>query len=418
MNVRDRAENLKLDDHFFRHQYAKLVAVLTAYFGLKEVAFVEDVVQDTLLAASEQWSVKGFPENPEGWLMDVAKKKTINALKRNQLYQTKIKPVMSRNVFREENMFDNDFVEDSTLKMLFCVCHPDLPKEAQISLSLRTLCGFSVPEIARALFTSTANINKRLYRAKKRFREGNLSFDLPGKGSFQERSTGVFRIIYLLFSEGYYSSLHEDTIRIELCFEAIRLLEAYLKAYPDSAEANGLMALLLFQTARIESRKSGDGLLIQLQYQDRTLWDKELIGRGMDFLTKSTESNQLNVYQIQAGIAAEHAIAKSFGETNWVSVYKQYEILEKMDPNGIVALNKCIANYYSGNRESAIKNALQLTSHQELENYIWYELTLATFYAEEGDQSTAIKFFQKALSIAISDSEVVTINQRMKDYGL
>ncbi len=356
-----------LAGHFFRHSYSKIVAVLIRYFGLKQVEIAEDIVQDVLVQAMEQWSIKGIPDNPEGWLMDVAKKKTINLLKRNQLLQNKILPQLKHSdALQTEIVLSEEVISNSTLKMIFTCCHPDIAVESQIALALKTLCGFSIPEIAHALLSTEANINKRLYRAKVKFRNGTIDYAIPQNDELPRRITVVCKTLYLLFNEGYYSVYGKSIVQKELCFEAIRLQEILKDSFPDSTEIKALLALMYLHFARMEGRIDKNGILITLEAQDRNLWDQQLIGMGLDLLTQSISSTDVNTYQLQAGIAAEHAMAKNFSSTNWKYIYKQYGILSAIDPNPIVLLNEQIARFYFGEQEEALLALEELTNIREL----------------------------------------------------
>lgn len=253
----------QLAEHFFRHSYARTVAILTRYFGLDQVEMAEDIVQDTLVEAMEKWSIHGLPDNPDGWVMDVAKKKTINLLKRKQLFMSKVAPQLQD----DENT--ETLVSDSTLRMIFACCHPSLPNESQIALALKTLCGLSVPEIAKALLTTEDNINKRLYRAKKKLREEHIAFDIPIATSLNDRLNSVCKTLYLLFNEGYYAPHHKEVLRIDLCYEAVRLLKEVESVFQDTPKVNALLALIMFSLSRFESHLDKDDSLICLQDQDR-----------------------------------------------------------------------------------------------------------------------------------------------------
>ena len=291
----------QLAAHFFRHNYAKMTAILVRYFGLNEVEIAEDIVQDTLVEAMEKWSIKGIPDKPEGWLMDVAKKKTINFLKRNQLFRNKIFPRLQSTSLSNGGfeLLDGIGEDDSSLRMIFTCCHPSISSESQIALALKSLCGLSASEIATALLTNEATINKRLYRAKQKFRNKSIAFKIPDNHELIERLDNVFSTLYLLFNEGYYSSHREETIRIDLCFEAIRLLKLLIQSFPNSTKAKALLSLMLLSIARFESRLDKNGVLIILAEQNRKLWDASLIMEGIDALHQSMNGEDVNVYQLQ-----------------------------------------------------------------------------------------------------------------------
>lgn len=388
-----------------------MVAVLVRYFGLNEVETAEDIVQDTLIEAMETWSIKGVPGNPEGWLMDVAKKKTINFLKRNQLFRDKIATDLKQN-FISNDGFDT-IQKDSTLSMIFTCCHPSISSKSQIALALKTLCGLSVPEIASALLTNEVTINKRLYRAKQKFRDGAIVFEIPDNSELEDRLDNVFSTLYLLFNEGYYSSHHEKAIRIDLCYEAIRLLKQIIKSFPDSYKSKSLLALMLLLIARFESRLDNNGALVILSEQNRKLWNKTLIAEGIDMLTQSTKNTTVNSYQLQAGIAAEHCVAESFKLTNWKSIHRQYLILEKIENTPIVRFNKSIAKFYAGDKNEALNDLLDLKQHIELQNSSIFHVTIGVFYSELDQQVQAQLYYKTALSLSKSKKEQTLIKKKI-----
>ena len=404
------SETNELTEHFFRHNYARMIAILAKYFGLKEISLIEDIVQDTLVEAMEKWSVRDIPYNPEGWLMDVAKKKAINYLKRDQNFRTKILPGLN-----QESIFEmeKDVQGDDTLRMIFACCHPNIPTESQISLALKTLCGLSVKEIASALLTSEGNINKRLYRTKQKFRKGEIPFNIPKSEILDERLDGVIATLYLLFNEGYYSSNSNELIRIDLCFEAIRLVRQITEFYPTSGRAKALLSLMYLSVSRFESRVGKEGATIILSKQDRNLWDKDLIAQGIYNLSESMDSKALGTYHLQAGIAAEHCLAKDFQSTNWKSIYEQYLLLEQLSENAIFAMNRCIAKFYGYDRKEALQDLIALGDRPELQKNVHYFTSVAIFYTELNQKEKAIPFFETALGISDSKEEKSMILNRM-----
>jgi len=404
----------QLSAHFFRHNYAKMVAVLIRHFGLENVETAEDIVQDTLLDALEQWSIRSIPSNPEAWLMDVAKKKTINYLKRNGLLKNKVLPALQK----EYNSFvlaDEQNQKDNTLRLIFTCCHPALPKSAQIAMALKSLCGLSIPEIANALLTNDATINKRLYRAKQKFREGRVAYEIPDQHELPKRIDNVYAVLYLLFNEGYHSKNHKEIIRMDLCFEAIRLLKQLLTSFPNQQKGIALLSLMLLSVARFRSRLDDKGALVILSKQDRKRWDKELIAEGIHYLHLSAKGKEVNTYQLQAGIAAEHCIAESFASTNWGSIYRQYSILEKLDNNSLIKFNRCIAQFYKGEKNTAMDNLLQLRNEKALKNNVHFHATVGVFYQALNFNEEAMPFFKKSLALSKSEKEKSLIRQRMED---
>lgn len=401
-------EPYQLTEHLFRHSYGKLVAILIRYFGLHQVEVAEDIVQDTLIEAMEKWSIQGVPNNPQGWLMDVAKKKTLNLLKREQLFIQKISPAL------EYTRFDDTALEDSTLRMIFACCHPDLPPPSQIALALKTLGGLSVSEIAQGLLTTEDNVNKRLYRAKKKLKGNQIDFSSAVEQ--EKRVEQVISTLYLLFNEGYYSLHGNKRIRIDLCYEAIRLTHEVEASFTSSGQVKSLLALMYLLLARFESRVDQSDDLIRLGDQDRTVWDQQLIGIGITYLSEAQQLGELNSYLLQAGIAAEHALAKDFKSTNWNSVYQQYSVLEKMTAAYSIKLNMCIACFFKGNRDEAIHSLEKVEDEITSVYQVSYYLTLGTLYHLEQVNDKALGCLQKALSISRHELEKEIIQRRLTEW--
>ena len=405
-----KAKTNQLTEHFFRHNYAKITAILTSYFGLSEVEIAEDIVQDTLVEAMEKWSIQSIPDNPEGWLMDVAKKKMINYLKRNQNFKTKIAPNLATPLSHTGATLE----KDSTLKMIFTCCHPILPTESQIALALKSLCVLSFGEISNALLTTESTVNKRLYRAKQKFRDGSIQFELPTDNNLTERLDNVFTTLYLLFNEGYYSSHSQKLIRMDLCFEAIRLVKDVIGHFPNSSKAKALLSLMLLSVARFESRTDQKGAIIIFAEQDRTLWNKNLITQGIDYLHKSSKGKEISSYHLQAGIAAEHCLAKDFHSTNWTSIYKQYSLLEKIKSTPIILLNKAISKFYGISKEDALADLLALKTNQDLQKNLHYFTALGIFHIELDQGKKATPYFETALQLSHSLQEQSFIKRLMR----
>ena len=403
----NQANKNQLVEHFFRHSHARMVAILVNYFGLDQVEIAEDIVQDTLIEAMEKWSVSNIPNNPEGWLMDVAKKKTINLLKRKQLFDTKIAKNLSQSIKNQ----DATATADSTLKMIFACCHPKLPPESQVALALKTLCGLSIPEISNSLLTTEENINKRLYRARKKFRDGTINYELPSEDV--SRLDNVLHVLYLLFNEGCFSLHKEEKIRLDLCYEAIRLLKEVESGFGAYAKVQGLLALMYFSIARFESRIDPMGELILLEEQDRNLWDQQLIAQGMHHLSKSIESDDPNKYQLQAGILAEHCLAVDFQSTNWKGILKQYELLAHIDPQPIVQFNKSIAGFFAGNEEESLAELKKLENDAYFVKNAQFHLAKAILLHKVHENKEAEGAFSMAMQFASSENEKKLVQHRM-----
>lgn len=406
----------QLVDHLFRHEAGRITSILTGIFGLHNMDLAEDIVQETLLDALKQWSVGGIPDNPPAWLMQVAKRKTINSLKRHEHARKHLEHQLTTSSTEDiDQVFLDNEIKDSQLKMIFACCHPELPRESQIALTLKTLGGFSVPEIAHALLTTTANINKRLYRAKQKFREDNIQFELPIDESLHVRLKSVYLNLYLLFNEGYNSSHNEQLIHEDLCVEAIRLLQILTEHMPNQPIAYALLSLMYLHAARFEARLDQQGGIIIFQDQDRSLWDRDMINTGVYYLNKSSSGNELSEYHIEAGIAAQHCLSESYVKTNWKSLYKQYELLLSIKKNPIIELNLAIIISKTEGLTASIQRLKKLEKSNQLKEYYLLPATLATFYLETGNKKDALKYFIKAKQLTKSNTELKFLEEKIKE---
>lgn len=332
-------------EHFFRHEYGRLVAMLSRRVGVQHLETVEDAVQSALMTALESWTVAGLPDNPSGWLFRVAHNQLVGELRR----RSRRRRILEQNAKVEtapENgpePFLTGEVQDDLLRMLFVCCDEAIPVESQLVLALKTLCGFDIREIALRLFTSEANVYKRLGRARSRLRELPPRTDLT-LDQYSSRLPAVHKILYLLFTEGYLSSHAETAIRRELCNEAIRLA-SILAEHPagHAPETFALLALMHLHAARIAARRAGSGGLLLLEEQDRSLWDRQEVTVGLTWLAKSAQGDVFSRYHAEAGIAAEHCLAPSFEETRWNRVVECYSLLEQVAPSALHKLNRAVA---------------------------------------------------------------------------
>ena len=397
-----------LVEHLFRNEAGRITALLVRIFGLKQIEIAEDIVQETLIDALNQWSVGEIPANPSGWLLQVAKHKTINLLKREQRARAyehreradgRVADASWDDLFREEG------IADSQLRMIFASCHPALPAESQIALALKTLCGFSVPEIAHALLTTVSNINKRLYRAKQKFRNEEIAFDLPPADQLTDRLEGVCLALYLLFNEGYNASHHDNLIREDVCVEAIRLATLVADYYPDQPGSYALLALMYLHGARFDARLDKEGGIVIFEDQDRGRWDRDMIRTGLYYLQKSASGATLSAYHLEAGIAAEHCLAGSIETTDWQSIYRQYQLLYEKKPIPVVALNMAIISSKIEGIDASIEKLIELEKSGALDHYYLLAATLGHFYAEKSAFENALAYYRKALELTNSPAE-------------
>lgn len=400
-------------NHLFRHQAGKMVAVLTRIFGTHNLELAEDVVQETLISALEQWKLRGIPENPESWLFIVAKNKALNLIKKQRhrvAFASEETTLLLSSGYTAESTFerlaDEELIKDDQLRMMFACCHPGISEENQITLILKTLCGFSTAEIAKAFLTSEDTISKRLYRTKEFFRENNVGFEIPSAGEIGERVVTVLNAIYLLFNEGYNSTHAERLIRKELMEEAVILCK--LLADNDSTqlpEVNALMALMCFHAARSEGRLSPEGEIILLAEQDRGTWNHALIREGMMYFDQAASGDSVSPYHLEAAVAFEHCTAKNFEATNWKHILSYYEMLYQLSPSAVTGLNKAVAVLQVHGPVKALESLEALKEKNKLISYYLYYSLLGEIHSRLNNKSEARSQFEKALKLTTSEPE-------------
>lgn len=396
-----------------------MVSYLTRIFGLGRLDLAEDVVQDTLCRALETWSLQGLPDNPSAWLMRVARNRAIDLVRRDAQFRC-FEPELAHLLRLRENLpvetpaFEKE-IHDDQLRMMFSCCHPELSTEAQVTLILKTLCGFSVSEIAHALLAGEDSIEKRLGRARKLFRLSGTFVEIANATEIPERLEAVYQAIYLLFNEGYHGSRSAQTVREELCFEAIRLA-LLLSEHPegDKPKTHALLALLCFHAARLSGRMDDDGGLLQLEIQDRSKWDRDLIGRGFHFLEKASMGNELSEYHLEAGIAALHCEAPTYEKTEWAEILELYDLLYRLKPSPIVALNRAIALGNALGPEEGLDELRKIPDSAKLRNYPFYPAAQGEFHLLAGRPAEAEKHFEKAMKLARSRSETNFFERKLK----
>jgi RNA polymerase sigma-70 factor (ECF subfamily) len=406
----EQATNIhQLVDHLFRHESGKMIAVLSRFLGLQNLDVAQDIVQDTLLQAMNTWRYSKVPDNPSAWLYRVAKNKAIDFLRREKKFR-EISPQYAYLLQSEwtlsptiKNLFLENEIQDSQLRMIFACCHPSIPEESQIAMALKTLCGLSVNEIARAFLTNDETISKRIYRAKEKIKGEKIELDVPDNSALPERIDAVLKSLYLLFNEGYNSSHPENLIREDLCEESMRLCHLLtqhpLTAFPRS---KALLSLMCFQSSRLNTRLDDKGNIILLKYQDRRKWHVPLIKKGLAYLEEAAEPFEVSTYHFEAAIASLHAAAPSFEQTDWKSIYHLYEMLYLAQPNPVVAMNKAIASAYAISKQQALE---ELKEIKGLEHHHLYYASIGEMYLELQEKENAKAYFEKAIRLTNSQIE-------------
>lgn len=409
--------------HLFRQEWGKLVAVLTKLFGPQNLQLAEDVVQDTLLKAFNTWKINGLPQNPSAWLFTVARNKAIDVLrqqKRQNEVSKNLTPLLQSEyslVPTVQELVNTNTIDDDQLRMMFVCCHPALSTEAQVSLILKTLCGFSVTEIAKAFVTGYDTIEKRLTRARQSFRDNNVQFELPPAAELENRLDNVLLAIYLLFNEGYNSTQHEDLIRKDLMHEAMQLCELICRSRAvDHFKAHALMALICFTASRNEARQDAAGNILLLKEQDRKRWNKALIEKGIFHLEASSEAEQVNKYQLEAGIAYEHARAASYSSTNWRNILKCYDLMCQFYPSPIIELNRAIVISEINGPAEGIKAIEAITNLSALKKYYLLPATLGELNWQLQNNKLANQYFAQAMELTKSAAERKLLQQKMNQH--
>jgi len=398
--------------HLFRTEYRKIVSVLCYLFGIEHIEVAEDIVSDTFLSATESWGVKGIPDNPTAWLYTVAKNKTKNYLKRNSFFEQKLSADLKYTANKTEELdidLSNKNIADSQLAMMFTVCNPCNSNEAQVALALNLLCGFGIQEVADSFLTSKEVIYKRISRAKEKLKEANIKIEQPTLSEITTRLDSVLTTIYLLFSEGYYSTSQNTTLRKELCSEAMRLNYLLVEnVTTNKPTVNALYALMCFHSSRFDARTNGNGEMILYEDQDETRWDKELIDKGKYFLNCASTGDNLSKYHLEAGIAYWHTHKEDSYE-KWENILQLYNHLLILEYSPIAALNRTFALAKTNGKQEAIIEAekLNLTG-----NPFYYSL-LGHLYTDL-DNTKAVQHFRTALQLTNSITDKLTITRHIE----
>jgi RNA polymerase sigma-70 factor (ECF subfamily) len=408
-----------LESHY-RKDAGNLVSVLTKIFGPANIEMAEDVVQDAVIEALKHWKVNGIPDNPSAWLMRTAKNKALNILNRdkykfeyarNQLYLLESGWTAESAI---EHMFTDEEIKDDLLRMMFVCCNPEIGKEAQTTLILKTLCGFSIAEIAKAYLTNESTITKRLVRARQTIRDLNIAFEIPPNENIMERMDAMHETIYLLFNEGYSSTESDEHIRMDICSEAIRLCSLLSEhSAGKNAVTYSLLALMYLNASRFNARISKEGEIVLLSEQDRSLWNRTYIQSGLSFLEKAASEGVINTYYIQAAISACHCIATSFEKTNWTEIMNLYNLLIRIDHSPVVHLNRIVALSKVHGPANALKELNIVSNTGSLDSYYLYYAVKGELLMEMSSWNEATINFETARRLTLNQNEQKLIHQKI-----
>ena len=406
------ANQEELIPHLFRTEYSKIVSVLCRLFGFEHIETAEDIASDTFLTATETWGMKGLPDNPTAWLYNVAKNKAKNQLRRSKVFVEKVSLQINRHekITQEQEIdLSSKNILDSQLQMMFALCQPSIPPEAQIALSLRVLCGFGIDEIAEAFLTGKEIINKRLSRAKEKLRSAKIKIEFPGYKEIDIRLDSVLTILYLLFNEGYYSSSQNRIMSKDLCLEAVRLTHLLTQnEYTDMPKVNALLALMCFHASRFEARIDTSGQMVLYDDQDTSRWDTELTTRGEYYLNRSANGNKLSKYHLEAAIAYWYTIKNDSAE-KWENILQLYNQLLILEYSPMAALNRTYSLSKAKNKETAIAEAEKLG----LEDMHLYHSLMGYLYTGV-NKETAISHLSQAHDLTKNIHEKKLLSEKLQ----
>lgn len=405
-------EDQQLLHNLFRTEYRKIVSVLCYLFGIKHIEIAEDIVSDTFLAATETWSLKGIPDNPTAWLYTVAKNKTKNHLKRDALFEQKLSPEVKHTAEKSEEIvvdLSAKNISDSQLAMIFAVCNPVIGGESQIALALNLLCGFGIQEIADAFLTNKEVVYKRINRAKEKLKAANIQIQQPTLTEIKERLEPVLTTLYLLFSEGYYSTSQNTILRKDLCAEAMRLTSLLIEnKITNQPSVNALLSLMSFHASRFDARTNEEGETILYEDQDESKWNQELIFQGSYFLNQASTGSTVTKYHLEAGIAYWHTQKEDTAE-KWDNILQLYNSLLILEYSPIAALNRTFALAKVHGKKKAIQEAEKLNLNG---NHFYFSL-LGHLYTDL-DSRKALQHFETALGLAHSAGDKAAIAQNIR----
>jgi RNA polymerase sigma-70 factor (ECF subfamily) len=404
----------RLIDQVFRREGARVLASLIRSTGDFELA--EDALQEACTRAAQSWPEDGLPERPGAWLTTVARRCAVDLLRRPRAMPSWMSQLPQQELVAaepEENPAAISGVEDDRLRLLFTCCHPALAQPAQVTLALRTLCGLSTREIARAFVESDATTAQRLVRTKRKIRDARIPYEVPEPDAFPERLEAVQAVVYLVFNEGYASTEQHGLMRPDLCVEAIRLGRLLVELLPDDAESRGLLALMLLHDARREARLGADGTLVPLEEQDRARWDVTAIGEGTALLDAAVAERRPGPYQVQAAIAALHAGAARAEQTDWAQISFLYGALLRYLPTPVVELNAAVALAMAEGPEEGLAWMERLATREELSGYHLLPAARADLLRRAGRLDEARAAYGAALALVRNPAERAYLERRL-----
>jgi RNA polymerase sigma-70 factor (ECF subfamily) len=400
----------------YRSDWGRIVATLIRHFGDFEVA--EDAAQEAFAIAVDQWPLDGVPDYPRAWIIQTAKHKAIDRLRRQTRFEEKVALYANSGLVETtvEPNYDADEIPDDRLRLIFTCCHPALSLDAQVALTLRTLGGLQTDEIARAFLVPPTTMAQRLVRAKRKIRDAKIPYRVPDTSEMPERLDGVLTAIYLIFNEGYAATRGEPIVRADLCAEAIRLgrLLRMLMAPQIPSEVNGLLALMLLHDSRREARSDDAGEIVVLEEQDRTRWNQDNISEALPLVEEALR-NRPGQFALEAAISAEHCKASRPEDTNWRQIVRLYTLLQEVTGSPIVTLNRAVAVAMADGFEPAMSLIDSLAETGELEDYHLLHAARADLLRRKGLLTEAAKSYKRALELVTNESERRFLERRLNE---
>lgn len=401
----------------FRQEHGKVLAALIAMLG--DFALAEDALQDALIAALEQWKQDGVPRNPAAWITTIAKRKAIDRIRRDSNFTRKQQVILdSLKGDEDDEEEEMETIPDERLKLMFTCCHPSLNLDAQVALTLSTLGGLSTHEIARAFLVPPTTMAQRLARARTKIRDAGIPYRVYPAELLPERLDALLTVIYLIFNEGYVATSGDTLIRHELCGEAIRLCRILVELLPNkpiSAEARGLMALMLLHDSRRNARVNGNDELVVLEDQDRANWDHDRINEGTAILDYALRLRNPGPYQVQAAISALHARAETAQKTDWAQIVELYQTLFQMTTSPVVEVNQAVAMAMAGNPQAGLQILRRLKP--EMEEYFPFHVAHADLLRRTNQREAAVDAYERALELCQNNLEHAYLRRKLDELA-